>query len=112
MDEFVVTPRLMPWEPHPCCGHGMRVFDPFNSRTEAQKAYMYVFTMLRYASLSREELSAFEVDPARKDVLAERLADVITAATTALEAIGYDLAKRRKLQERVNEKNRKRGYLG
>ena len=111
MDEFVVTPSLMPWDPHPCPGHGIRTFDPFQSKTEAAKAYQYVVTMIRYASASREDWSAFNLDPACKDKLAERLTYVITAATTTLEAIGYDLAARRKLQERVNEKNRRRGYL-
>ena len=55
MDEFVMVPYLMPWEPHPCLGHGMRTFDPFHSQTEAQKAYLYVVATKRYASASSEE---------------------------------------------------------
>ena len=42
MDEFVMEPRIMTWEPHPCFGHGMRTFDPFHSKTEAAKAYPYM----------------------------------------------------------------------
>ena len=103
MEKSVMTPCLMPWEPHPCLGHGTRTFDPFHSKTEAQKAYPHVVVMIRHAS-------AFALDPSHKDELAERLTYVITAATTALEAIGYDLEKRHKMQERVNEKNRRRGY--
>ena len=45
-----------------------------------------------------------------KEHLAEELTDVKTAATTALHVLGYDEVARGKLQERVNEKNRKRGY--
>ena len=45
-----------------------------------------------------------------KEHLAEELTDVQTAATTALHVLGYDEEARGKLQARVNEKNRKRGY--
>ena len=100
----------MPWEPHPCLGHGTRTFDPFHSKTEAQKAYPHVVVMIRHASVSREELRVFALDPSRKDELAERLTYVITAATTALEAIGYDLEKRHEMQEKVNSKNKACGY--
>ena len=110
MEKFVMTPCLMPWEPHPCLGHGTRTFDPFHSKTEAQKAYPHVVVMIRHASVSREELRAFALDSSRKDELAERLTYVITAATTALEAIGYDLEKRHEMQEKVNSKNKACGY--
>ena len=45
-----------------------------------------------------------------REHLSEELTDVVTAATTALHMLGYDEEARGKLQERVNEKNRKRGY--
>ena len=45
-----------------------------------------------------------------KEHLAEELTDVKTAATTALHVLGYDEVARGKLQERVNEKNKARGY--
>lgn len=47
---------------------------------------------------------------AAKEHLAEELTDVKTAATTALHVLGYDEEARGKLQARVNEKNRRRGY--
>ncbi len=47
-----------------------------------------------------------------KEHLAEELTDVKTAATTALHVLGYDEVARGKLQERVNEKNKARGYWG
>ena len=45
-----------------------------------------------------------------KEHLAEELTDVKTAATTALHVLGYDEKARGNLQEKVNEKNRRRGY--
>ena len=45
-----------------------------------------------------------------KEHLAEELTDVKTAVTTALHVLGYDEEARGKLQERVNEKNKARGY--
>lgn len=47
-----------------------------------------------------------------KEHLAEELTDVVTAATTALRMLGYDEEARAKMQMRVNEKNRRRGYWG
>lgn len=44
------------------------------------------------------------------DKLGEELTDVITVCTSWLDAFGYDEVARGKLQEKVNEKNRKRGY--
>ncbi|MEX5285833.1 hypothetical protein QCO44_09340 [Selenomonas sputigena] len=41
--------------------------------------------------------------------LALELTDVITLCTSWLDALGYDEEARGKLQERVNEKNHKRG---
>lgn len=111
MEKSVMTPCLMPWEPHPCLGHGTRTFDPFRSKTEVQKGYPHVVTMIRYTSALREDWNEFVFDPFLKDKLAERLTYVITAAATALEAIGYDLAARRKIQERVNAKCKEKGYL-
>ena len=45
-----------------------------------------------------------------KNKLSEELTDVITVCTSWLDTLGYDEAARGRLQERVNEKNRKRGY--
>lgn len=45
-----------------------------------------------------------------KKRLAIELTDVITVCVSWLDTLGYDEAARERLQERVNEKNRKRGY--
>ena len=42
--------------------------------------------------------------------LAMELTDVITVCVSWLDTLGYDEAARERLQERVNENNRKRGY--
>lgn len=47
-----------------------------------------------------------------KNKLSEELTDVITVCVSWLDTLGYDEAARERLQERVNEKNRKRGYFG
>ena len=44
--------------------------------------------------------------------LALELTDVITVCTSWLDALGHDEEARGKLQERVNEKNKARGYWG
>ena len=44
------------------------------------------------------------------DKLGEELTDLITVCTSWIDALGYDEVKRGKLQERVNEKNKARGY--
>lgn len=50
------------------------------------------------------------VDVYVKNKLSEELTDVITVCVSWLDTLGYDEAARERLQERVNEKNRKRGY--
>lgn len=47
-----------------------------------------------------------------KNKLSEELTDVITICVSWLDTLGYDEAARERLQERVNKKNRKRGYFG
>ncbi len=47
-----------------------------------------------------------------KERLAMELTDVITVCTLWLDALGYDEEARAEIQERVNEKNKERGYLG
>ena len=44
------------------------------------------------------------------ETFAEELTDVITVCTSWLDALGYKEEARRIVQQRVNEKNRKRGY--
>jgi len=47
-----------------------------------------------------------------KKRLATELTDVITLCTSWLDVLSYDEEARGKLQERVNEKNKARGYWG
>lgn len=48
-------------------------------------------------------------DVADEEALAEKLTEIITVCTSWIDALGYDEVKRGKLQERVNEKNLRRG---
>ena len=41
----------------------------------------------------------------------KEIADIITVCISWLETLGFDAADRAKLFEKVNEKNRKRGYF-
>ena len=50
------------------------------------------------------------IERADEEALAEKLTNVITVCTSWIDALGYDEVKRGKLQERVNEKNKARGY--
>lgn len=50
------------------------------------------------------------IERADEEELAEKLTDVITVCTSWIDALGYDEEARGKLQERVNEKNKARGY--
>lgn len=52
------------------------------------------------------------IERADEEALAEKLTDVITVCTSWIDALGYDEVKRGELQERVNEKNKARGYWG
>ena len=49
------------------------------------------------------------IERADEEALAEKLTDIITVCTSWIDALGYDEVKRGKLQERVNEKNLRRG---
>lgn len=49
-------------------------------------------------------------DATKKYHLAEELTDIITAATSFLDALDYDEEDRAKLIARVDEKNWRRGY--
>ena len=49
------------------------------------------------------------IERADEETLAEKLTDIITVCTSWIDALGYDEVKRGKLQERVNEKNLRRG---
>lgn len=66
--------------------------------------YLENFKANHYAEIDIEEVGVTEKR------LAMELTDVITVCTSWLDTLGYDEAARERLQERVNEKNRKRGY--
>lgn len=52
------------------------------------------------------------IERADEEALAEKLTNIITVCTSWIDALGYDESKRGELQERVNEKNRRRGDAG
>lgn len=54
---------------------------------------------------------AGEDDEDRRAGLAEELTDIKTVCETYLHALGYDGCERAAIQRRVNEKNKRRGYL-
>ena len=66
--------------------------------------YLENFKANHYAETDIEEVGVTEKR------LAMELTDVITVCVSWLDTLGYDEAARERLQERVNEKNRKRGY--
>lgn len=77
--------------------------DKYGKRTKEYTQYDWTRQLF-------EEVS--EVINARtKEHRAEELVDVITTATSWLEAIGYDEEARGELQEQVNNKNLQRGYF-
>ncbi len=110
MDEFVLVHVQNDWEPQPCTKHMSLQFG------EDKSLYLVARCLVKLDQERKECLEALMdcfsgVDDNAREHLAEELTDVITAATTALEMLGYDLEKRRKMQERVNEKNKVRGYF-
>lgn len=54
---------------------------------------------------------AGEDDEDRRSGLAEELTDIKTVCETYLHALGYGGCERAAIQRRVNEKNKRRGYL-
>lgn len=71
-----------------------------------EATYLESLTANYYAETDIEEVGVTEKR------IAEELTDVITVCVSWLDTLGYDEAARERLQERVNEKNRKRGYFG
>lgn len=77
--------------------------DKYGKRTSDYTQYDWIKQLF-------EEVS--EVINARtKEQRAEELIDVITTATSWLNAIGYDVEARAELQRQVNDKNLQRGYF-
>lgn len=94
--------------PQPCVKYMQRHFD------EDKSLYLVGRCLAQVDQERKECLEAlsdcFGDKSGAREHLAEELTDVVTAATTALHVLGYDEEARGKLQARVNEKNRKRGY--
>ena len=97
-----------PWEPIPC----MKQVELEHGDKELFYKVFYqlvrVEEELRECRLVWREMCYLHRET--KDRMAEELTDVVTAATTAMEILGYDLGKRREMQEFVNEKNKSRDY--
>lgn len=63
-----------------------------------------------FCKLNEEVREARRAFYDRDGVLADELADIITVCVSMLEYIGVDETERGRLFERINSKNRKRGY--
>ena len=66
---------------------------------------------LIYYEVGGDDVLYFLRDDEIKELIAEEAADVKTAITTMLEALGIDAEMRDEAQRRVNAKNRERGRL-
>ena len=114
MERLVLEPNQNIWDPQPCVAYMLREFG------SDKKLYMVGRCLAKIKEEQKECVDALtdcykEVSIkdhlAEKEHLAEELTDVITAATTGLAMLGYDFAARCKMQERVNAKNKARGYF-
>jgi hypothetical protein len=94
--------------PQPCVKYMQRHFN------EDKSLYLVGRCLAQVDQERKECLEAltdcFGDKSGAREHLAEELTDVVTAATTALHVLGYDEKARGNLQEKVNEKNRRRGY--
>ena len=106
MAQEIDMTKPQPWEPLPM----LRYNPPPETRM-----LTVVECVMEAISDSRECLKELvygaKEDWNNHEKIAEDLVYVITKATTALHCLGYDLAARRELQQRINEKNRERGYF-
>ena len=102
--------------PQPCVKYMQQLWYGRQRFTEDESLYLVGRCLAQVDQERKECLEALTAcfadrgDEA-KEHLAEELTDVKTAATTALHVLGYDEEARGKLQARVNEKNRRRGYF-
>ena len=102
--------------PQPCVKYMQQLWYGRQRFTEDESLYLVGRCLAQVDQERKECLEAltdcFGDKSGAREHLAEELTDVVTAATTALRMLGYDEEARGKLQEQVNEKNRKRGYWG
>ena len=101
--------------PQPCVKYMQQLWYGRQRFTEDESLYLVGRCLAQVDQERKECLEALvtcfaDGEAEAKEHLAEELTDVKTAATTALHVLGYDEEARGKLQARVNEKNRRRGY--
>ncbi|MBF1705812.1 MAG: hypothetical protein HXO80_03890 [Selenomonas sp.] len=114
MKNVVLEPNQNTWDPQPCVAYMLREFGSDNKLNMVGRCLMQIKEEHKecvdaFADCYKE--ACIKDHLAAKKHLAEELTDVITAATTGLAMLGYDFAARCKMQERVNEKNKARGYF-
>ena len=90
-------------KPQPC-----NMFDVADGEAWAKKLGEHMYDVVRDAIYMEQFFDCIE--RADEEALAEKLTDIITVCTSWIDALGYDEEARGKLQERVNEKNKARGY--
>lgn len=67
--------------------------------------------VLRWSDLDYVGFNSGFVEKSDENAIADEAADVVTAITSMLEAVGIDERQRQAAQMRVNDKNRRRGRL-
>ena len=90
-------------KPQPC-----NMFDVADGEAWAKKLGEHMYDVVRDAIYMEQFFDCIE--RADEEALAEKLTEIITVCTSWIDALGYDEEARGKLQERVNEKNKARGY--
>ena len=89
--------------PQPC-----NMFDVVDGEAWAKELGKHMYDVIKDVIYMDQFFDCIE--RADEEALAEKLTDIITICTSWIDALGYDEGKRGKLQERVNEKNKARGY--
>ena len=97
-------------QPQPCVKFKLNPTSSWIAKLMEETAEA-VHVAAEWAEMDDGETMEFDEVIASPEELAEELTDVITVCTSWLNALGYDEEARGKLQERVNEKNRRRGYF-
>ena len=89
--------------PQPC-----NMFDVVDGEAWAKELGKHMYDVIKDVIYMDQFFDCIE--RADEEALAEKLTDIITVCTSRIDALGYDEEARGKLQERVNEKNKARGY--
>jgi len=91
-------------KPQPCT-----MFDVADGEAWAKELGKHMYDVVRDVIYMDQFFDCIE--RADEEALAEKLTNVITVCTSWLHALGYDEYLRGEVQKRVNEKNKKRGYV-